>query len=140
MKFNSISHNTNALSIVLLIARIFIGFAMLTHGYPKLQKLFSGENIEFFSLFGLSAILSLALAVFAEFVGSFFIILGLFTRTFSIPLIITMLLAAFYVHGNDAFSERELALLYLCVYIMLFVLGGGKYSIDAMMQKKTRVY
>lgn len=140
MKLNSISHNANALSIVLLLARIFIGFAMLTHGYPKLHKLFSGEEVQFISLFGLNSTISLGLAVFAEFVCSFFIILGLFTRIFTIPLMITMTIAAFYVHSADGFSERELALLYLCIYIMLFIIGAGKYSIDGMLQKNKLDY
>jgi putative oxidoreductase len=82
MKLNSISFNKNALSIVLLIVRVFIGLAMLTHGYPKLQNLLSGKEIQFFNFFGLGQKFSLILAVFSEVSCSLFLIIGLFTRTF----------------------------------------------------------
>ena len=141
MKLNSISFNKNALTIVLLFVRVFIGFAMLTHGYPKLQKLLSGEEIQFFSLFGLGQKFTLILAVFAEIICSLFLILGLFTRTFCVPLILTMFIAGFVVHSGDSFGERELAFLYLAIYIIIFVVGGGRYSIDALMgQRKSIKY
>ena len=141
MKLNSISYNKNALAIVLLIARVFIGFAMLTHGYPKLQKLLSGGEIQFFSLFGLGAKFTLILAVFAEVICSLFLILGLFTRTFTIPLIFTMLIAGFVALSKEGFGDRELAFLYLTIYIIIFVFGGGRYSIDALMgQRKSIKY
>lgn len=136
MKLNSIYFNNNALAVILLIVRIFIGFAMLTHGYPKLQQLLSGADIQFFNLFGLGQKLSLILAVFAEVVCSLFLILGLFTRTFVVPLIITMAVAGFIVHSADSFATRELAFVYLSIYLIVFVLGGGNYSIDALMNQK----
>lgn len=141
MKINSISYNKNALAIVLLIARVFIGFAMLTHGYPKLQKLLAGGEIQFFDFFGIGQKLSLILAVFAEVICSLFLILGLFTRTFVIPLIITMFVAGFIVHSTDPFADRELAFVYLTVYVIIFIFGGGNYSIDALMsQRKSSKY
>ena len=136
MKLNSIYFNNNALAVILLIVRIFIGFAMLTHGYPKLQQLLSGADIQFFNIFGLGQKLSLILAVFAEVVCSLFLILGLFTRTFVVPLIITMAVAGFIVHSADSFATRELAFVYLSIYLIVFVLGGGNYSIDALMNQK----
>lgn len=139
MKFNSITFNKNALSVVLLLVRVFVGFAMISHGFPKLQKLLSGEEIQFFNFLGMGALASLILTVFAEFVCSMFIILGLFTRTFLIPLMITMFVAGVVVHSADAFGERELSLVYLCIYLLIFVIGAGRFSIDAMMAKKTRV-
>lgn len=124
------------IDIVLLVTRIFVGFAMLSHGYPKLQDLLSGEEIQFFSFLGLSDKTSLILAVFAEFVCSIFIILGLFTRFAVFFLIITMAVAGLIVHGGDPFQKREASLLYLSVYLMLFAFGPGKYSIDAMIGRK----
>ena len=109
---------------------------MLSHGYPKLQDLLSGEEIQFFSFLGLSDKTSLILAVFAEFVCSIFIILGLFTRFAVFFLIITMAVAGLIVHSGDTFQKREASLLYLSVYLMLFAFGPGKYSIDAMIGRK----
>ncbi len=134
--FTSTKSNPLIIDIVLLVIRIFVGFAMLSHGYPKLQDLLSGEEIQFFSFLGLSDKTSLILAVFAEFVCSIFIILGLFTRFAVFFLIITMGVAGLIVHGGDPFQKREASLLYLSVYLMLFAFGPGKYSVDAMIGRK----
>ena len=134
--FTSTKSNPLIIDLVLLVIRIFVGFAMLSHGYPKLQDLLSGEEIQFFSFLGLSDKTSLILAVFAEFVCSIFIILGLFTRFAVFFLIITMAVAGLIVHSGDPFQKREASLLYLSVYLMLFAFGPGKYSIDAMIGRK----
>ena len=134
--FTSTKSNPLIIDIVLLVTRIFVGFAMLSHGYPKLQDLLSGEEIQFFSFLGLSDKTSLILAVFAEFVCSIFIILGLFTRFAVFFLIITMAVAGLIVHSGDPFQKREASLLYLSVYLMLFAFGPGKYSVDAMIDRK----
>ena len=134
--FTSTKSNPLIIDIVLLVTRIFVGFAMLSHGYPKLQDLLSGEEIQFFSFLGLSGKTSLILAVFAEFVCSIFIILGLFTRFSVFFLIITMAVAGLIVHSCDPFRKREASLLYLSVYLMLFAFGPGKYSVDAMIGRK----
>ena len=134
--FTSTKSNPLIIDIVLLVTRIFVGFAMLSHGYPKLQDLLSGEEIQFFSFLGLSDKTSLILEVFAEFVCSIFIILGLFTRFAVFFLIITMAVAGLIVHSGDPFQKREASLLYLSVYLMLFAFGPGKYSVDAMIGRK----
>ncbi|WP_332019535.1 DoxX family protein [Kaistella sp.] len=134
--FTSTKSNPLIIDLVLLVIRIFVGFAMLSHGFPKLQDLLSGEEIQFFSFMGLSAKTSLTLAVFAEFVCSIFIILGLFTRFAVFFLIITMAVAGLIVHGGDPFQKKETSLLYLSVYLMLFAFGPGKFSIDYMIGRR----
>jgi putative oxidoreductase len=118
------------LDMVLLIVRITIASFMLFHGITKLQTLFSGTTIQFPDLLGTGATASLAFAVFAEVGCSILILLGLATRLAVIPLIITMLVAAFIVLGTQGFLKQELALIYLLVYIALFFTGSGKYSLD----------
>ncbi len=122
--------------IFLLLVRVAVSFAMLSHGFPKLQKLLDGGEIEFYSFLGLNATISLALVVFAEFVCSIFIILGLFTRWASFFLIFTMAMAAFVIHGADSFEKRELSILYLSVYLLIFAYGAGKFSVDALINKR----
>lgn len=122
--------------IVLLIVRIGIAALMLTHGIPKLGMLISGEPIKFPEVFGISSNISLALAVFAEFLCSVFILIGFGTRLAVIPLIITMLVAVFVIHFADPFSKKEMGLLFLLVYIFLLNAGSGKYSIDAVVNAK----
>lgn len=116
--------------IILLLVRITIASFMLFHGIAKFQTLFSGEEIKFPDPLGVGATSSLAFTVFAEVGCSIFILLGLATRLAVIPLIITMLIAAFIVLGTQGFLKQELALIYLLVYVTLFVTGSGKYSLD----------
>ena len=137
LNFQSMSYlNTKAnpilFDIVLFLVRLFIGFAMISHGFPKLQDLINGVEKPFYDFIGLGPKISLILAVFAEFVCSIFIILGLFTRIASGFLIFTMAIAAFVVHGADAFDKRELSLLYLSIYLIIISFGAGRFSIDGM--------
>lgn len=134
--FGSVKVNPLIADIVLLVVRIFIGFAMISHGFPKLMQLTSGEEVQFFNFLGLGERFSLILAVIAEFVGSIFIILGLFSRPAVFLLIITMAVAGLIVHSSDPFPKREASLIYLSVYLMLFAFGPGKYSIDSMLERR----
>lgn len=118
----------------ILILRVSIGLLMLTHGIPKLNMLLSGE-IQFPGLFGMPPAISLFLAVFAELFCSVLLIFGLATRLAAIPLFFTMVVAAFVVHADDPFSQKELALIYLVSYVVIFLQGSGKYSIDKIISK-----
>ncbi|MFP3595627.1 DoxX family protein [Chryseobacterium sp. SIMBA_029] len=124
--------------IILLAVRVFVGFAMLSHGFPKLQMLLAGGKIEFFDFMGLGPQFSLILAVFAEFACSILLILGLFTRISLGFLIFTMIIAAFVVHGADPFEKREMAFIYLSIYLMIMAFGAGKFSVDHMIEKRKR--
>lgn len=115
--------------VVMLILRILFGGFMLMHGYPKLMKLLAG-NLAFADPIGLGAGLSLGLTVFAEFLCALLVLFGLGTRIACIPLIITMLVAAFVIHGADPIGDKELALIYLGGYLAIFLGGGGKFSLD----------
>ncbi len=128
---------TATTNIALLLLRVGIAFLMLSHGIPKLAKLVSG-NVQFPEVFGLSSGLSLTLAIFAEVVCSIFILAGIGTRPATIPLIITMLVAAFKIHAADPFARQELAIIYLVYYVVLFIAGSGKYSVDYLLQRKSQ--
>lgn len=121
--------NLRYLDGILLFLRIAIGCFMLSHGIPKIKNLFS-ENISFPDPIGIGVLPSLILTVFAEVICSVFILIGLITRMVVIPLIIVMLVAVFIIHFNDGFGKQEMALHYLVVYILLFITGSGKYSVD----------
>ena len=132
-KIFSASHHSGAIDLAVLIARIGIGVLMLVHGLPKLEKLFSGEPVQFASVMGMSPTVSLALAVFAEVICSLLLIVGFATRLAVIPLIITMLVAVLSIHASDPFAKQEPAIHYLLVYIILLLTGSGKYSIDGLL-------
>tara|TARA_R110000850_G_scaffold80862_1_gene173485 strand:- start:24024 stop:24452 length:429 start_codon:yes stop_codon:yes gene_type:complete len=122
--------NLKNTDIALFLLRIGVGGLMLTHGIPKLMKLFGSDPIAFGDPIGLGAEASLALTVFAEVICSILIIVGLGTRLAAIPLMLTMATAFFIVHAADPFQRKELALFFLIVYLVLFLTGSGKYSLD----------
>jgi putative oxidoreductase len=124
------------LDILILVLRISLAAFMITHGWPKFLKLLEGGEIQFGDPIGLGPALSLILAVFAEFFCSILIGIGLGTRLASIPLMITMAVAAFISHGGDPFRQKEVALLYLLFYITLLVVGSRKYSMDFLLTRK----
>lgn len=130
--------NVKSLDFILLLLRIAVAAFMLTHGYPKLMKLLAGGEIRFADPFGLGMYFSLVLAVFAEFFCSILVGLGIGTRLAAIPLIITMSVAAFIAHASDPFGRKELALLYLVVFVFLLFTGSGKFSVDYFISKKLK--
>lgn len=131
----SVHHKNNNLDWALLIARLGIASLMLFHGIPKLMKLFGEGEIQFGDPIGLGAEFSFMLVVFAEFFCSVLVFIGFATRFAVIPLIITMLVAVFIVHSTDGFGAQELGFHYLLVYLILLILGSGKFSVDSWLSK-----
>ena len=114
----------------LLVLRFFIGFMMLLgHGSDKLIR-FAERAASFPDPLGLGSTTTLVLAVSAEFFCSLAIIFGFMTRLAVIPLMLTMLVAAFIVHGADPWAKQELAMLFLIPYLTLLLTGPGKFSLD----------
>ncbi len=123
--------------LALLFLRLVAGGSMLySHGWGKLMRLFTQSPIEFRDPLGVGAPASLGLAAFAEAICSILLIIGLFTRLATVPLIITMLVIIFLVHWTDPFNKIELPLLYLAVYALLAATGPGKYSLDETVRNK----
>ena len=120
--------------IILLIVRLLIAALMLTHGLPKLSKLMAGGEIKFANPIGLGPTISLILVVFSEVFCSILIAIGYKTRLATIPLIITMLVAAFITHYGDGIHKQEKALLYVVVYLSILVSDGGKFSLDYLLK------
>lgn len=135
-KLFSVSHQTFQINIGLLMVRVAIALLMLSHGFPKLAQFFNDGPVQFIDVFGMGASLSLGLAVFSEVLCSLLILLGFGTRLATIPLIVTMLIAVFHVHGADPFIKQEMGLHYLLIYVLLLLTGSGKYSIDYFYHKK----
>lgn len=126
----------NQLDIGLLLLRVtFGGLMLINHGWGKMMKFFGDDPIKFADPIGLGETASLALAVFAEVLCAALVAIGFLTRWAVIPLIITMLVAIFIVHISDPFKKMEMAILYLIPYVVLWMNGAGKYSVDALLKK-----
>jgi putative oxidoreductase len=117
-----------------LILRVGISALMITHGYDKLTHFLTGDH-SFPDPIGLGPELSYILTIFAEFVCSILIILGLFTRLALIPLLINMFVIVLIIHAEDSFDKKEHAISFLVTYLTLLLTGPGRFSVDSNMYK-----
>lgn len=135
-QFLNVTRNPKTVDIAILVTIVVVALLMLSHGIPKLNSLLSTAPIQFPGLFGMSPAVALGLTVFAEVLCSIFILIGAGTRFAVIPLAITMLVAILVIHAADPFANKEPAIHYLLLYIVLFITGSGRYSIDGILQKR----
>ena len=122
-------------SWLLLAARVVFGLLLMSHGIAKWQN-FDALSAAFPDPLGVGSGVSLALAIFSEVVCSVGFIAGLFYRLALIPMIFTMCVAFFAVHGGDPFAARELALAYLSVYVLMYAAGPGLYAADTLIARR----
>jgi putative oxidoreductase len=133
-KLFSVGYSSWAFNLALVILRVGCGILMINHGYDKLVH-FQQYSATFMNFLGLGGSVSLALVVFAEFLCSIFLILGLFTRLATIPLIIDMAVAVAEGHDMKIFSDGEHAAIFFLVFVAILLVGPGKVSVDGMINK-----
>lgn len=147
MKYKLQSANSKFSSLAVFLIRIMVGFVFLSEGiqkflYPEIRGVGRFIKIgipypEFFGYF---------VPTF-EIVCGVLILIGLFTRLASIPLIIIMLTAiisskipillseGFWQMAHSARTDWSM----LLGSIFLLIVGAGKYSIDNYLSKKSGV-
>lgn len=126
--------DATGISLLLLSARIIFGILFLAHGIQKWSN-FQELSSVFPDPLGVGSSISLGLAIFAELACSIGFIFGILYRLALIPMIFTMLMAFFVIHGADPFSVKELAFVYLVIFVLMFISGPGKFSIDSILAK-----
>lgn len=138
MKFTlfSITRHSRNVDLMALLMRLVTGSFMLTHGWGKLMSMMAGAPYKFADPLGMGVTPSLLLAVFAEVGCAVLIIVGLATRLATIPIMITMLVAAFIIMGNSPFNLKELSLLYFTLLVVILVIGPGRYSLDRLIRRR----
>lgn len=126
----STSTSDNAFSFAVLALRLGAGsLMMINHGLDKLMH-FAQKAPRFADPFHIGSTTSLSMVVFAEFFCAAFVILGLFTRLATLPLIIAMSVALFFAHKGEFFGRGESAGLFLTCFVVLLFTGPGKVSLD----------
>lgn len=120
-------------SISLLIARLIIAYGFYE---PAMSKWNDIDSVaQWFGSMGIPfPTINAYMAASTEIVGVGLLVLGLFTRLISLPLIVIMIVAIFTVHIGNGFSAGtngfEIPLYYM-IFLMIFVShGAGKLSLD----------
>ena len=119
----------NFTDLALAILRVGTSAMLLTHGIPKIERLFA-DTIEFPDPLGIGAPTSLTLAIIGEVIAPIFIIIGFRTKLAALFPISVMLVAFFFVHLNDPIGKQEKAIMYLIMFVVIFLAGPGKYAVD----------
>jgi putative oxidoreductase len=128
---------------ILLVGRILLGWIFVRSGYGKMFDIpayaatFSGRGLPTFLAY---------IAVPAEFFGGIALIFGLATRYVVLVMIIFMLVATFSSHryweftdvaarrAQDSSFYKNLAM--LGGFLFLFVIGPGRFSVDAWLRRQ----
>ena len=112
-----------------LILRIFTGF-LIYYGWDKLVN-FKEKASYWPDPLHVGSTASLSLTIFAELVCPVFVVLGLFTRVALVPVLFNMAMAILIGHTGQPFMEREHAFSFFMPFLAIFLIGPGKYSLDA---------
>jgi putative oxidoreductase len=134
----------------LALIRIALGVVMFPHGAQKALGWFGGYGWEgtmgfFTGQLGVPALFG-ALAILAEFFGSFGLITGLLGRVAAFGIFCNMLVAAAMVHWNVGFFMNwsgtqqgegfEYHILAATMALLIVWKGSGAYSVDRMIAAK----
>lgn len=118
-----------SMSVLVLVLRLLFGGLMLWHGVSKIEN-FEELVVGFPNPLGLGHRLSLCLVIFAEVFCSVAVIVGAFFRLALLPLIFSMCVAMFIVHNGQSFAAKELAVIFLVIFVVLIFVGAGRFSLD----------
>ena len=133
-----------------LIIRVMLGLVIFYHGAGKLMGWFGGHGFEgtmgfFTEKMGIPALIAF-LVIIGESFGALGLITGFLTRLSAAGVAMIMLGAIAMVHWNIGFPMNwagqqagegfEYHLLALGLAIPLIIYGGGKFSVDQIVEKK----
>jgi putative oxidoreductase len=133
-----------ATSIALLMLRLALGFTFFFHGSQKVFGWFGGPGMEGvikgFEHIGLPSFLPVSvwamLAAYGELVGGTLVLLGLFARVGTLPIIVVMIMAIAKVHGPNGFSMEHMGYEYnanlIAMALAILIAGPGIVSLDAL--------
>ena len=118
---------------VLLFYRLAVSFAMIrVHGYKKIVQ-FEEEILHIPDPFGFGGYAAVVVAILSNIVCSSLVAVGLFTRVAALGALSVPLVGLLFVHFNDPWAEKDSPLVYSIAFIVIMILGPGKYSLDQKM-------
>ena len=109
------------------------GLGKITSGYNRWERL--GKTItDIIGIDSMAIPLGL-MASISESILAIFILIGFYTRTSTFFLGFTMIVAFSKHLLSEGLKSGEMALLYLILCIIIFLLGPGRYSIDQIIKR-----
>lgn len=121
-----------------LFLRLFVGIMLMQFGVRQLIGF--GKMAPIFpSVFGMGSELSLIIMICIEVVCSAFIMCGFLTRFMTIPPVLAMLTAEYYLLHDyvgeatymlDWRQQGYLPIMFLGIYMFILLVGPGKISVD----------
>lgn len=75
-------------------------------------------------------------AISANIFFPFLVLIGFCTRAATLPILSVTLTGYFVLHWNDAALIRDTPFMYSIVFLLILIIGPGKYSIDNYIYKK----
>ena len=116
--------------LALLIIRIGLGAAFISHGWQKLEQM--NNIVSFFGTLGLAPFVAYFIALL-EFIGGIGILVGAFVRIFGLLLALEMFFAIVLVSDKmlktHGYGAIELEVLLLTMSLAFAITGGGEYSL-----------
>lgn len=128
-------------NIGVLILRIGLGIMFILHGYPKMfggPEIWAeiGTSMQYIGINFAPMFFGFMIGI-AEFFGGIFLILGLFFKPSVIFLFIVMLVVTAKDFGaGQEFDNYSQSIEMAIVFVSLFFIGSGKYSLDRKLEKK----
>lgn len=122
--------------LALLAFRVAVSAQLIVvHGLKKLGiGVTQAENVP--NPLHLPQAINQIFATSANVIFPLFIIFGVLTRLATLPILAVTLTGYFIVHGSDPLPERDVPFMYSIVFLLILILGPGKYSIDNILHRK----
>ena len=121
-----------------LFLRLFVGIMLIQFGVRHLTYYYEIRDV-FPMVLGMSSETSLIVLIIIELVCSLFIMMGFFTRLMSIPPLVAMMIAEYFllsdytqqaIHLLSWYQQGYLPVMFSGIYFFILLVGPGKISVD----------
>jgi putative oxidoreductase len=129
-------------SLLLLVLRLYWGFAFFLAGFGKIQNI--EPTVDFFGTLGIPFPEFMApFVAWMEAVGGICLLVGFASRVVALPLAIIMIVALFTAHSEatlGVFQDpqrfiNQTAFNFLLTTLIVFCFGPGKISVDYLLER-----
>lgn len=138
-KITAVYPSAKSFHLGILVFRILLSLElMIVHGFKKIGiGVAAAEQVP--NPLHFPDELNHLLAASANLFFPVFIIVGLFTRLAVLPVLVVTLTGYFLLHWQDALPVKDVPFMYSLSFLLLLVLGPGKYSADYLINKRFRL-